>query len=69
MFVCLCYGISDSDIRRAADEGAATLADLSARTGCATHCGSCAEVALQVMSEHRASRERLHEFPFPIIAV
>lgn len=68
MFVCLCYGVSDSDIRRAADEGAASLSDLSARTGCATHCGSCAEVAMEILNERCATRSSPAIFPLPILA-
>ena len=68
MFVCLCYGVSDSDIRRAADEGAATLSELSARTGCATHCGSCAEVAMEILSERRERSAGALAFPLPVLA-
>jgi bacterioferritin-associated ferredoxin len=56
MYVCLCYGVSDSDIRRAADEGAKSLAELSAQTGCATNCGCCAELAVAVLAEARGSK-------------
>lgn len=49
MFVCVCNAVTESQIRRAADEGAVTLADLGERLGVATHCGCCAEQASEVL--------------------
>jgi bacterioferritin-associated ferredoxin len=68
MYVCLCYGVSDSDIRRAAGEGAKSLADLSARTGCATNCGCCAELAEAVLTEARRGRPSALPLPLPLVA-
>lgn len=68
MYVCLCYGISDKDIRRAAAEGAHSLAELSARTGCASNCGSCAELASELLADAHAARPVAREFPLPMIA-
>jgi bacterioferritin-associated ferredoxin len=53
MYVCLCNGITERAVRAAADAGARDLADLRAMTGCASTCGSCADVALQVLHEAR----------------
>jgi bacterioferritin-associated ferredoxin len=65
MYVCICNGITDRTVREAADAGARDLADLRAMTGCASSCGSCADVALQVLREaHREAR-----FPLPVFAV
>ena len=36
MYVCICNGITDRDIRRAADEGCRDLTELTMRTGCGT---------------------------------
>jgi bacterioferritin-associated ferredoxin len=65
MYVCLCNGITDRAVREAAEAGARDLSDLQAMTGCGANCGSCAEVALQVL--HEARRER--RFPLPLFAV
>jgi bacterioferritin-associated ferredoxin len=62
MYVCLCNGITDRAVREAAKSGARDLADLQAMTGCATNCGSCADVAMQVL--HEARRET--RFPLPM---
>jgi NAD(P)H-nitrite reductase large subunit len=39
--VCSCQVVSRSDITSAIQDGAATLAQVSARTGAATGCGGC----------------------------
>lgn len=64
MYVCICNGITDSDIRRAASAGARDLQDLSAMTGCATSCGTCADVAVSLLRESENSRA----LPLPILA-
>lgn len=51
MYVCLCNRVTDKDIRRAATEGAASLSDLKSMLGVSSQCGSCAEVAQQVLFE------------------
>jgi bacterioferritin-associated ferredoxin len=56
MYVCICNGITDSDIRSAADAGARNLQDLSAMTGCATSCGTCADVAVALLRDRERSR-------------
>lgn len=56
MYVCLCHGVTDRRIREAADAGVTSLADLAATTGCATACGSCSEVAQQLLDDQRSVR-------------
>ena len=55
MYVCICNAVTDKMIRAAAAEGAASLEDLQHMTGCATTCGSCADLAEEVL--HRARRQ------------
>ncbi len=65
MYVCLCNGITERVVREAAAAGARDLADLRAMTGCASTCGSCADVALQVLRETR----REQRFPLAMFQV
>lgn len=51
MYVCICTGITDKDIRDAARAGAHDLNQLSAATGCNTVCGSCGDLALEILRE------------------
>lgn len=45
MFVCICNGIRDVDVKEAVSQGASTLEDLQATLGVATCCGCCASCA------------------------
>jgi bacterioferritin-associated ferredoxin len=51
MYVCLCNGITDHEIRKVAEAGCTSLSELTMRTGCGACCGSCVEVATQLLEE------------------
>lgn len=50
MYVCICNGITDKQIRAAVAEGATSLEQLEAKLGVASQCGSCAEHALSLIA-------------------
>ena len=54
MYVCLCNAVTDKMIHAAVSAGARTLSDLERMTGCSGNCGSCADVAEEVL---RAARK------------
>jgi bacterioferritin-associated ferredoxin len=64
MYVCICNGVTDRIIREAAENGVRTLPELQRRTGCAGNCGSCADLAAEVLHE-ALSR---HAFALPVLA-
>jgi bacterioferritin-associated ferredoxin len=45
MFVCLCHGVTDREIRATISLGASSLGELSSALGVATSCGRCREFA------------------------
>lgn len=51
MYVCICKGITDQDIRAAVENGASSMRDLRKHLGAATQCGKCTYVAKEVLSE------------------
>jgi bacterioferritin-associated ferredoxin len=53
MYVCICNAVTDKMIRAAVAEGASSLADLNRMTGCAGGCGSCADLAREVLQGAR----------------
>lgn len=53
MYVCLCNGVTEHDIRNCLDEGACTLRDLQCYLGVGASCGRCALAAKAVLNEHR----------------
>ena len=62
MYVCLCHGVTDHDIRRAAESGVRTVSELTMRTGLGSGCGSCTSMASEIIDE--VSRP----FPLPVFA-
>ena len=53
MYVCICNAITDKQIRKAAKAGTRDLWALQAELGVGTNCGSCKEVASQILAEYR----------------
>jgi bacterioferritin-associated ferredoxin len=51
VYICICHGITDHQIRSCVKEGARSLCDLSGRLGVATQCGSCASSAMHILDE------------------
>ena len=56
MYVCLCNGVTDREIREVAAAGCRTLPELTMRTGCGATCGSCLDMAQQILDEANAAR-------------
>ena len=54
MYVCICNGVTDHEIREVAAAGCTTLSELTMRTGCGATCGSCLEQAQQLLDEVHA---------------
>ena len=57
MYVCLCNGITESQIRDAVCGGAGSLPELMIGLGVASSCGRCADCAQQVIQEILASAQ------------
>ena len=56
MYVCICQSITDKQIRKAAAKGADSLIDLREELGVAASCGSCADLAEEILTEARNRR-------------
>lgn len=41
MYVCVCNGITERQVRHAIEQGASSLSDLTEQLGVAAGCGSC----------------------------
>ncbi|HVI25807.1 MAG TPA: (2Fe-2S)-binding protein [Xanthomonadaceae bacterium] len=66
MYVCLCNGVTDHQIREVAEAGCRTLAELTMRTGCGATCGSCLPMAQELLDQVHAARDAAHELPLPL---
>ncbi|PCM43197.1 bacterioferritin-associated ferredoxin [Marinobacter sp. ANT_B65] len=54
MYVCLCHGVTDRDIREAADNGVSSMRQLGKELGVGTQCGRCACTARAILRENRS---------------
>ena len=53
MYICICNGLTERDIRACADEGACTLRELEHCLGVGAGCGRCKPAAAELLREHQ----------------
>lgn len=51
MYVCLCTGVTDRDIREAAENGVTSVRQLGRELGVGRQCGRCAATAREILRE------------------
>ncbi len=51
MYICLCYGVTETEIHQAVQEGISSLPELRQQLGVSSGCGKCAECALDVLKQ------------------
>lgn len=49
MYVCICHGITEKTIQKAARNGVTTLSQLASETGATSGCGSCSDMAEDIL--------------------
>lgn len=64
VYVCICNGITDHAIRDAAAAGCKSVPELTMRTGVGANCGSCLELATQILDSAIAARAPI---PLPLL--
>ncbi len=64
MYVCICNGVTERQVREAAQAGCGSMPELTMRTGVGANCGSCLPLAEAIMSEVR--QQRL--LPLPVLS-
>ncbi len=65
MYVCICNGVTDHQIREAAANGCTSVSELTMRTGCGSNCGSCLDMAADLLGKAHAARE----LPLPLLGL
>lgn len=58
MYVCVCNGVTDHDIRQAAAAGCRSVAELTMRTGCGANCGTCLDYAAETLEQARGENAK-----------
>ncbi len=51
MYVCICKGITDTQIRAAVQDGASSLREVNSSLGVASQCGKCGIMARDIVRE------------------
>jgi bacterioferritin-associated ferredoxin len=51
MYVCICKGITDTQIRAAVEDGASSLRDVRNTLGVASQCGKCGVLTREIVRE------------------
>jgi bacterioferritin-associated ferredoxin len=51
MYVCICKGITDTQIRAAVEDGASSLRDVHNTLGVASQCGKCGILTRDIVRE------------------
>lgn len=64
MYVCLCKGVTDHDIKRAVNEGATSFREVQQQLAVSTQCGKCARLARSIVQESLAQLEPGPSAPF-----
>ncbi len=54
MYVCLCKGITDTQIRAAVEDGASSMKEVNRTLGVASQCGKCGILARDIVRESLA---------------
>lgn len=63
VYVCVCNGVTDHQIREAAAAGCGSMTELTMRTGAGACCGSCVDTAVALLEDEAASRRVLQMLP------
>ena len=63
VYVCVCNGVTDHEIREAAAAGCGSMAELTMRTGCGSNCGSCVDTAIRMLEDAASSRRIVQVLP------
>ena len=56
VYVCVCNGVTEREIRDVSAAGCGSVAELTMRTGCGASCGSCLDMAQALIDEAHASK-------------
>ncbi len=64
MYVCICNGVTERQIRDAAEAGCGSVTELTMRTGVGANCGSCLSSAEAILAEVRDFRD----LPLPVLS-
>ncbi len=60
MYICICNGITDRQIRQCAQSGMCSLSELECNLGVGAGCGRCREAAGEILDESHSRTKVSH---------
>ncbi|ANF59065.1 bacterioferritin-associated ferredoxin [Halotalea alkalilenta] len=66
MYVCLCKGVTDRQLRQAVEEGASSWKEVREATGCASQCCKCARVGKEIVRDALAELEPRFDLAYAV---
>ena len=66
VYVCLCHGVTERQIREVAEAGCHSVSELTMRTGVGANCGSCLDTASEVLAQVHGARTV--DLPLPVLS-
>jgi bacterioferritin-associated ferredoxin len=57
MYVCICHGITDRQVRQAVDDGANSMRQLREQMPIGSCCGRCLGTAKEILNDRRAENK------------
>lgn len=57
MYVCLCRGITDSQVRQAVADGASSVREVNSLLGTAMECGKCGMATRQIVNQELSAQQ------------
>ena len=54
MYICLCHGVTDRQIRSCIEDGASSMRDLRQQLAVGTQCGKCACYVKAILKEEKS---------------
>jgi len=61
MVVCICTGVSESDLKNLVNEGSKTLSEIQSRCGAGDDCGSCIIKLRRLLEPAKSEIGKLNE--------
>ena len=68
MYVCLCNGVTDHQIKRAIDSGAADVKAIRSQLGVACQCCKCLPEVRALLSEHHSPSDHVFSVNFFLLS-
>ncbi len=58
MYICVCKGVTDSEIKREIEQGACSMDDLCCRLDIGNNCGQCSQLAQEILDSRLPAKQQ-----------